>query len=143
MDSIGTFVFNDCPLRSLMASVLSTEDIKSLFDVREEASVPARYNVAIFPERCPRIFTANTGPNSDTGYYFSTYGHDDIAEFARRRPLNAFSTDNLAVCRRMIVFRPTRAEIGLVTANVQNRRGADYNEQMNRRQAFLTGLDTA
>ena len=140
---MGAFVFNDAPLRTLMASILSLEDLKSLFDVREEASIPARYATAIFPSRCPRLFIANSGSNADAGHYFSTYGYEDLVKFARRESLDGFNADTLAVLRRMIIFKPTRAQIGFRPQHLQSRSGIDYDAEVARRQAFLDRLDAA
>ena len=81
----------------------------------------ARYNVAILPENHPRLFTANSGPGGDLGYYFQTYGHNDVAAFVRRDQarVNAINNaDVLGILRRMIVFNPTREQIGFRVQNM-------------------------
>ena len=140
MSSIGCFLFNDAPLRTLMSSILTQENIKSLFDVRESSAVPARYGDAIFPRRIPRIFTANTGDASDPGAYFDEYGHTQVGAFARRdqAAVRNFNADILATLRRMIVFTPTREEIGFASQTLEDSAVVDYAAERQLREQYFS-----
>ena len=144
MCNMGAFVFNDCPLRTMMSTVLDNEDLKMLFDCREQTSIRARYNVAAFPEFHPRMFTANSGPGGDMGHYFEKFGHHDVAAFVRKdyaRMNNIDDADLLGTFRRMIIFNPTRQQIGFRTASIAAQGQVNYQEEITRRQAFLDTLD--
>ena len=142
MSSIGCFLFNDAPLRTLMSSTLTQENIKSLFDVREASAVPARYGDAIFPGRIPRIFTANTGDAGNAGFYFDSYGHRQVGDFARRdqAAVRSFNADILATIRRMIVFTPTMEQIGFTSQRLIDSATVDYAAERQLREQYFSNL---
>ena len=125
-----------------MSTTLTQENIKSLFDVREASAVPARYGDAIFPQRIPRIFTANTGDADDAGFYFDSYGHFQIGQFARRDQdaVRGMNADVLATVRRMIVFTPTREQIGFTAQALVHSATVDYAAERQLREAYFANL---
>ena len=139
MSSLGAFLFNDTPLKTLMSSMLSPENLKSLVDVREASAVPSRYGDSIFPSRVPRIFTANTGDANDAGFYFDSYGHSQIGDFARRNQdaVRMMNADVLATVRRMIIFTPTMEQIGFAAQTLVESATADYEAERQLREEYF------
>ena len=140
---MGAFLFNDAPMRTLMANRLSEENVKGLYDVRARSAIPARYADAIFPAQIPRIFTMNWGPGNDAGFFWDTYGHRSVANFVRRNQVavHGHSSDERATFSRMVVFIPSREELGFVNAVLAQHGAASYAEELARQQAYFDELD--
>jgi hypothetical protein len=136
MSSIGAFVFSDAPLMTLMNDVLSDEAVKSLVDVRETCSFPARYHTAVLPARHARIFSANCGLSvtglPDPGFYFQTYRQPALALLARRDvgAIRRLSDDQQAIVRRVIIFVPQPAQIGVRTRVITSAGAAQYDDEL-------------
>ena len=133
----GAIIFHDVELSSQNDVALSQEAVKSLFDVNEAASVPARYHMAILPRCVPRMFSVNSGVRVDTnavdyGRWFELHGLTGAAELARGNyaALGDASDQQLAILRRLVVFWCDRATIGLQTADLARTMNEDLEEEL-------------
>ena len=137
----GAFVFSDAPLRTLMHETLGDEAVKALMDMREACSLPARYHVAILPAKHARLFSANSGvfhDSVDHGAYFATYRQMGLAHMARRdaAALSRMSDNERAICRRVVMFTPTVADVGLALGALVDASADSYIEEMEIQHAY-------
>jgi hypothetical protein len=138
---VGAFVFDDAPLMSLMNERLDMEHMKALLGVREVCSYPARYHTAVLPSRHARLFTANSGVHDgvvDHGAFFDRFHLTALANMARKNgaALRVMDEDGRAMCRRVVMFAPTEAEIGCTTVALQAENDALYAEELAVQEAY-------
>jgi hypothetical protein len=142
IQQVGAFVLNDCPLRTLMNEILDNEAVKSLMDVRETCSFPARYHVATLPARHARLFSANSAIHADGsvdhGFYFASYRQTALAMMARRdlTGLLRMDDDQRAICHRVIMFTPSGDDIGLNVAPIRDAADVAYDDELEIQRAF-------
>jgi hypothetical protein len=82
---------------------LDSEGLKSLCDVQEGGSFPARYSVAVLPAETPRMFALNADANSN---WFDKNGMPELGALMKRdaETLRTANSDIQAQARRIIVF---------------------------------------
>ena len=133
--TVGAIIFHDTELKSQQNIPLNEENVKSLVDTNEPASIPARYHMAVLPAHVPRMASVNFGLGSDgqvdPGYWFEINGCIGLATLARKQygMIPRLSDGQLAVMRRVVIFFVSREEIGLQVAMLNTELESDlFNE---------------
>ena len=99
--------FRDVDCKSLMDSSLSSEELKGLLDVVEGGSYKARYGMATFPKKKPKIFAINSC--DEMAKWCMANGLTPLqAVFEKNaEALKAMDNNQQATTRRAIVFEVT------------------------------------
>ena len=134
--------WHDFRFETKLGERLHSEHIKAILDVNEAASFPARYHMGCLPKGRPRMFAVNAGRVNgtvDPGSFFDREGVPALGHMARGdlEELRKLSDDEVAICRRVAIAVPDRAEFELDLSSVQEA-GRDLLEE--HRQAERTFL---
>jgi hypothetical protein len=135
MRAAGCYCFVDFDARSLMNTNLTAEGWKSLLDVEEGGSIPARYHVATFSRGTPKLFGINL-EKSDVAYWSDIQGAAFIGYLADNNltALRAASSDDQAAARRVSVFvAPSNC---LLSVAIETKK-VDVEVELTRRRANL------
>lgn len=105
MTESGCYLFSDFENKTLMSTELSMENLKSLFSVQENGSIPARYHCATFQKKVPKLFAVNMNVDGLEGWcveqglaWMSYLFNGDVIA------MKSQSQDVQAIARRMTVF---------------------------------------
>ena len=108
MKNVAAFMFSDVEMKSRISCWLTPSEVCNFFSVEEEASIPARYNVATFPEFRPVMISVNSGGDNGSGAAGAWFDENNVSilkHLLDDSPVPANLTEiSYRLLRRVVVF---------------------------------------
>jgi hypothetical protein len=115
----GAICLHDFELHSDREVTLSSEEVKGIGSVYEQATFRARYHPAILPKYVPRLMSVNAGVHADGsidwGAWFTRNNARALGDLAREDTdsLSRLDDDMQAIVRRPVIFKIPRDTLSI------------------------------